>query len=373
MKKYLLFAAAAILATGCTEKKGYEITGTVSNTDLNGNYVYLYDFGGTDAAPVDSALVENGTFVLSGDQEDPIWVTLKFADHVVKQGRAMAAQNPPYTASFILENGKINVLLNDISSVSGTSKNEGLTAFQAALREHQEELNEISASANTSDPAAREEAMKRYNEASERYKTTIKNYIAGNKDNVAGGKFLYDFRHNLNEQERRELIENADETFVAAPGVDQVMQHLETLSKVAVGKKFTDVELADPKGEMHKLSEYAGNGKVVLIDFWAAWCPPCRAQMPFLVELYRKYKGQDFEIVGISLDRTTEEWEKGIKDLNITWPQMGDLKYWQSEGAALYGVNSIPHLVLVGKDGTIVAKNIHGEELENTIKAEMAK
>ena len=111
--------------------------------------------------------------------------------------------------------------------------------------------------------------------------------------------------------------------------------------------------MADPKGEVHQLSEFVGNGKVVLIDFWASWCPPCRKEMPHLVELYKQYKNKGFEIVGISLDSKPEAWAKGVKDLNITWTQLSDLKGWQNAGAALYGVNSIPHTVLVDKDGTI--------------------
>ena len=99
--------------------------------------------------------------------------------------------------------------------------------------------------------------------------------------------------------------------------------------------------MADPNGKTHKLSEFVGNGKnIVLIDFWASWCPPCRRDMPNLVAAYKKYKNKGFEIVGISLQG------------------------WKTSGAQLYGVNSIPHTVLVDKDGTIIAKNLHGEEID---------
>ena len=84
--------------------------------------------------------------------------------------------------------------------------------------------------------------------------------------------------------------------------------------------------------------------------------------------LHKTYKNKGFDIIGISLDRNAEAWVKGIKDLKITWPQLSDVKGWQNAGAALYGVNSIPHTVLVSKDGTILAKNLHGQELEEKIK-----
>ena len=115
------------------------------------------------------------------------------------------------------------------------------------------------------------------------------------------------------------------------------------------------------------MSDYAGKGKVVLVDFWASWCGPCRQEMPNVVKVYNQYKDKGFEIVGVSLDQTEEAWKKGIADLGITWPQMSDLKYWQCEAAAIYGVNAIPHTVLIDKDGTIIERNLRGEKLYERI------
>lgn len=135
----------------------------------------------------------------------------------------------------------------------------------------------------------------------------------------------------------------------------------------AVGQKFTDFTMQTPDGKEIKLSDYVGKGKVVLVDFWASWCGPCRREMPNLVEIYKKYKSQGFEIVGVSLDRDAEAWKKGIEQLHITWPQMSDLKYWDCEGARLYAVSSIPHTVLIDGEGTILARGLHGEELQEKI------
>ena len=113
-------------------------------------------------------------------------------------------------------------------------------------------------------------------------------------------------------------------------------------------------------------------GKVILVDFWNTWCGPCRMEMPNVVAAYAKYKAKGFGIVGVSLDNDVESWKKAIKDLNITWPQMSDLKGWQCEGAALYGVRAIPATLLVSKDGTIVARDLRGEDLEAKL-AELMK
>ena len=137
--------------------------------------------------------------------------------------------------------------------------------------------------------------------------------------------------------------------------------------KTAVGTKFVDFEMQTPDGKSVKLSDYVGKGKVVLVDFWASWCGPCRREMPNLVEAYAKFKGKNFEIVGVSLDQDGAAWKEAINKLNMTWPQMSDLKFWQSEGAQLYAVNSIPHTVLIDGDGTIIARGLHGEELQTKI------
>jgi len=152
----------------------------------------------------------------------------------------------------------------------------------------------------------------------------------------------------------------------------QLKELVSTAKKSAVGQKFVDFSMLTPDGKPIKLSDYAGKGKIVLVDFWASWCGPCRQEMPNLVKAYAKYKNKGFEIVGVSLDRDGQSWKDGIAQLNITWPQMSDLKFWDCEGSKLYAIRSIPHVVLIDKDGTIVARGLHGEELQAKL-AELIK
>lgn len=154
--------------------------------------------------------------------------------------------------------------------------------------------------------------------------------------------------------------------------MDFFLENGKKMKATAVGQKFTDFEMQTPEGENVKLSDYVGKGKVVLVDFWASWCGPCRREMPNLVEAYAKYKNKNFEIVGVSLDQSGESWKEAIGKLNITWPQMSDLKYWNCEGAKLYAVSSIPHTVLIDGEGTIIARGLHGDELQQKL-AEVIK
>ena len=142
--------------------------------------------------------------------------------------------------------------------------------------------------------------------------------------------------------------------------------------ETAVGKQFKDFEMADVDGNMRKLSEFIAVNEVTLVDFWASWCGPCRAEMPAVKAAYEAYKNKGFGIVGVSLDNNKEAWVGASANLGIEWPQISDLQGWNCAGAKLYGVNSIPATVLVAKDGTILAKNLRGEAIQEKL-AELLK
>ncbi len=140
----------------------------------------------------------------------------------------------------------------------------------------------------------------------------------------------------------------------------------ENVKNLSTGKVAPEISLPNPDGKIIKLSSLRGN--YVLIDFWASWCRPCRAENPNNVKLYKKYHNKGFEIYGVSLDRDKNAWLKAIKDDNLTWTQVSDLKFWQSEGAKIYNVRSIPHTVLIDKDGKIIAAGLRGISLTKKLK-----
>ncbi len=147
----------------------------------------------------------------------------------------------------------------------------------------------------------------------------------------------------------------------------QYHQQVEVERKTAIGASAPEIVLTDPDGKIRKLSSL--KGKVVLIDFWASWCGPCRKENPNVVAMYGKYHDKGFEIYSVSLDKDRSSWLAAIAKDNLIWPDhVSDLKYWKSEGAAAYGVTSIPFTVLVDKKGKIVAKKLRGDELENKVK-----
>ena len=120
-------------------------------------------------------------------------------------------------------------------------------------------------------------------------------------------------------------------------------------------------------GVATRLSSF--RGKYVLLDFWASWCGPCRAENPNLVRVFQQYKGKGLHIIGISLDQPNarDRWLKAIHDDRLEWTQLSDLKFWRNEVAVQYGIQAIPQNFLIDPSGKIVAKNLRGESLEATL------
>lgn len=168
----------------------------------------------------------------------------------------------------------------------------------------------------------------------------------------------------------------------AFAGFTKFTNHMATANApqtgLAVGNTAPDLKYPDPEGKEISLSSL--KGKLVLIDFWAAWCPPCRAENPNLVSTYKKYKdktftaGNGFTIYSVSLDRSKANWVSAIKNDNLEWPyHVSDLKYWSSEAAAIYKVESIPASFLIDANGKILAKNLRGEQLGATLESLLKK
>jgi len=130
---------------------------------------------------------------------------------------------------------------------------------------------------------------------------------------------------------------------------------------------YTDLVMKDMNDKEIKLSQFAGKGNYVFVDFWASWCGPCRAEMPNVVEAYNKYHSKGLEIVGVSFDQKKDAWTAMVKKLGMEWPQMSDLKGWQCEAGKVYGIRSIPSNILLDPQGKIVASDLRGEELQKKL------
>lgn len=355
MKTFLWMATAGMLAfASCQNKPGYTINGTIADV-ADGEMVYLQNFVDGQMINLDSAVVKGGAFQFKGDAD------------TIAASRIVSYAPKGMSSPVFLEAGTITMELNnELSKVSGTVCNDAYQKFIEefyAINKEMRALYEQTQNDSLSEEQ-RKEAEEQLNVKDSLSREIIYNTISSNITNVAGVQLLTRFSSSFPSERIQPLVDQIPASIAANnEGVAQLKEHLATLSKTAVGQKFVDFTMNTPEGESVKLSDFIGKNKYTLIDFWASWCGPCRAEMPNVVAAYKKYSAKGFGIVGVSLDRDAEAWKKAIKDLNITWPQMSDLKAWECEGAKLYGVRAIPATVLVDQEGNIIARDLRGEDI----------
>jgi peroxiredoxin len=200
--------------------------------------------------------------------------------------------------------------------------------------------------------------------------TFVRKTLEDNKKNVIPILFLTFFNANMDVNYLDEYLKNYT-AYDSNPLMKRAKTGIAAMRKSAVGAMAKDIVLNDVNGKPHKLSSYLGKG-YTLIDFWASWCGPCRAEMPNVKKAYEAYSSKGFKIVGISLDNKLDAWKGAITSLGIKWAQLSDLKGWQSAAADLYGVRAIPATFLVDPQGKIIARDLRGEELLNKL-AELYK
>ena len=183
---------------------------------------------------------------------------------------------------------------------------------------------------------------------------------------VAAYFVVKDFAYKLDLEGMKSVRAKLDASLNGTEYVNQIESMIARMEKVQVGSVAPDFTLPDVDGNPVSLSSF--RGKYVLVDFWAAWCPDCRKENPNIVAAWEKYKDKNFAVLGVSLDRTREQWLAAIEKDKLAWTQVSDLKYWNSEAAVLYCIRWIPMSFLIDPEGKIVAIGLEGEELHNKLE-----
>ena len=200
----------------------------------------------------------------------------------------------------------------------------------------------------------------------EEQKEYLKDFILQNLNSLTSVIFIND----LPIEENKDIYEKLDASLYKLYPDNDLVKELHASLKdkpdISVGKYAPEIALKNPEGKVIKLSSL--KGKYVLIDFWAAWCRPCRVESPTMVEVYKKYNKKGFEIYSVSLDQSKDDWVNAIKKDKLgKWTHVSDLKYWQSEAAKEYGVKGIPFTVLIDKEGKIIATELRGDMLKQKL------
>ena len=312
------FLAALIFAACTSTPKSYIVEGIVPDESYNNQSVYLFDIENQEIK--DTTLVIDGKFTFIGTMDSAAVYML-----VLNK----------FNVNFILENGKISVDMSYRISAKGTPLNDELLKYYEALYE----------------------ALNTTKEEIDVYAK----FFNANKNNILGAIVLSDWSSILKSDLFFSLYEQSG--YEVRRYLRKDYNTKKKVLQTAEGMPFTDftIENGNLDGSKASLSDYVGKGKYVLVDFWASWCGPCIAEIPVLLEVYNKYKGDKFEVLGVAVWDKREESLKSIEKQNIPWSQIidaGDIP------TNLYGINSIPQIILFAPDGTIVARDLRGDFLK---------
>ena len=354
--KYVLIAGL-IIVFGCDNApKKTSIKIETDKVAPQGGLVVLYTLGASKMIPLDTFKLND-----SNEYESEVSITEEtfYRIDVLRQ----------QSANLILDGSENEVGIKfDGSSINivGSEKSSQLRKIDELIAKSQRDIQQLSLEANQAnqqgDQATVQAIVDQYASLQKKSQFDLKGLIreaTPSLTSIYGLNFM-------------DLDENFDffdtvttATFQVLPQnfmVSQMKTRVDMARFLSVGKVAPDFTLPDTDGVDFSLSDL--KGKYVLLDFWAAWCKPCRAENPNVLRMYNKYGGENFEILGVSLDRTKEAWVKAIADDGLPWKHVSDLKYFNSEAATLYNVNAIPATFLIDPEGNIIGKNLRGPTLE---------
>ena len=359
---FMGMVALAAMALAACQQPSCDIKGELAMPACHEGTVYLQVMDDQTMQPrmVDSTVLQNGKFHFAYDGAAPQTGMVA----VLKNGETL------WGTQFIIEAGDVSLQADEQghTRIGGTSNNDLLQKHLERWNQPLEKMQAVNAELTRLQnegklTGALFDSLDRVNQGYMREMRLLALEFVEQHVNTPAGHAVLPEIFGLPERLLVNVAENADSVTLRLPLMQQLVNRVNVYKAVEVGQPFQDFTALKLDGSQGKLSDYAGKGKYVLLDFWASWCKPCCEEMPRIKRLYSKYKA-GLEIVGVSIESDGKAWRDKIADLKMDWVQLQDTT---EEAADTYVVGAIPHTVLIDPAGKIVAKNLRGEELENKI------
>ena len=358
--KNVIYLIMGIILFSCSSKPHYTINGKIAGSDSITFYLQKREAGKT--VSIDSAVSRNGSFTMKGGVVD------------YPQLIQLVAGNTRKRTSFYLENSDITIKgsLDSLfkADVTGSRTEDEYKAFinsNKALSDKYSKLVLKYQIASQSGDAANLSVLETQLDSIQVSMTNLqKNFVKTNPKSYVTPSILVSLSYEMEADEIESMVNGLDTTIAALPQIKSLKERVALMKTVSVGQKAPDFTLNDVNGNPVTLSSKIGT-KLLLIDFWAAWCNPCRQENPNVVKVFTEFHKKGFDVFGVSLDQKKEAWVKAISDDKLAWTQVSDLQYWNNAAAKLYAVNSIPANFLLDETGKIIGKNLRGKDLYNKV------